>query len=162
MASQAFGTSQLTIRFPNGKTQSVPLERDQYELGRAESNALCFQDVTGLSRRHAAFERNGSKWMVRDLGSTNGTFVNGIRISAQEALRSNDRVDVGELSVVFTETPPPAAQTVFFIENSPATITSTATASVGGVRDAEKEIHSSAHMKALIHAGRELAGHTSL
>jgi phosphoserine phosphatase RsbU/P len=162
MSSQVIRAPQLTIRFPNAKTQHVALERDRYDLGRAESNALCFHDVTGLSRKHVAFEREGSKWTVRDLGSTNGTFVNGNRISGAQVLRSNDRVDVGGLSMVFIDGPEPAAHTVVFIDESPTAAASTAESSVAGVLDAEKGMHGGAHMKALIHAGRELAGHRPL
>ena len=61
---------ELSISTPKGTTQHVSLERDRYELGRAESNALCFQDVVGLSRKHLVFEREGANWVVRDLGST--------------------------------------------------------------------------------------------
>src|SRR6266700_3995097 len=134
-------SSQLAIRLPNAETQCVPLERDRYDLGRAESNALCFHDVTGLSRRHAAFEREGSKWMVRDLGSTNGTFVNGNRVSGAHWLRPNDRVDVGELSMVFIEAQEPAAQTVVFIDDYPTAVAAAAESSVEGVLDAEKRMH---------------------
>lgn len=164
MSPQVVNAPELAIRLPNGKTQRVPLERDLYQLGRAESNALCFQDVTGLSRRHAVFQRSGSNWVVLDLGSTNGTYLNGKRISSEgQVLQSNDRVEVGELTLVFTEGAAPASQTVIFTDTpSPATVSS-AESTVGGVRDAEKEMHGDdAHMKALIHAGRELAGHTSL
>lgn len=162
MSPQLAKAAELTIRFPNGKTQHVPLERDQYGLGRADANALCFQNVTGLSRNHVVFERKGPVWVVRDLGSTNGTFVNGSRISVEHVLHPNDQVDVGELSLVFRESPAPAGQTVVFIENAPLESAVTAESTVKGVLDAEKEMRGSAHMKALIQAGRELAGHTSL
>jgi serine phosphatase RsbU (regulator of sigma subunit) len=162
MSPQVPGPTELALRFPNGKTQRVALERDLYEIGRAASNALCFQDVAGLSRRHAAFERKGLNWTVRDLGSTNGTFVNGNRLTAEHVLRPNERVDVGELNIVYIERAPPGAQTVVFVESSPLPATATAEATLQGVLDAEKEMHADAHMKALIHAGRELAGHTSL
>jgi sigma-B regulation protein RsbU (phosphoserine phosphatase) len=156
---------ELSIQTPNGKTQLVALERDRYELGRAESNALCFQDVVGLSRKHLVFERDRANWVVRDLGSTNGTFVNGARITGGQVLRSKDRVNVGELSIVFTENAAPvapAAQTVVFIENPSTVVPSTTQATLEGVLEAEQKIPGGAHMKALIHAGRELAGHTPL
>ncbi|HVN63785.1 MAG TPA: FHA domain-containing protein, partial [Candidatus Binataceae bacterium] len=103
MASVSGKPPELSIQTPNGKIQHVALERDRYEVGRAESNALCFQDVVGLSRKHLVFERNGANWMVRDLGSTNGTFVNGARLTDGKVLRSKDRVNVGELTIIFNE-----------------------------------------------------------
>jgi sigma-B regulation protein RsbU (phosphoserine phosphatase) len=163
MSPQVARTAELLLRFPNGKTQRIPLEETQYDLGRGESNRLRFQDVNGLSRRHASFERTGPRWIVRDLGSTNGTLVNGKRITEGHLLQPNDRVDLGELSIVFAEgaTSSAASQTVIFIDNSSAT-QSTEQTSVRGVLDAEKEMRGGAHMKALIQAGRELASHTSL
>ena len=86
------------------------LERDQYEVGRSESNTLSFQDVAGLSRKHfLSSNAAGSAWKVRDLGNTNGTFVNGTRLAAEHALRMNDRVDAGELSIVFIGGPAPTS-----------------------------------------------------
>src|SRR6202049_3043565 len=134
--------SELSIQTPSGKTQLVKLEGEKYELGRAESNALCFQDVVGLSRKHLVFERDGTNWVVRDLGSTNGTFVNGARISGVQILRSKDRVNVGELSIVFNEPAapaPPANRTVVFIEGSSTVVPSAAEATLEAVLDAEEK-----------------------
>jgi phosphoserine phosphatase RsbU/P len=157
--------AELSISTANGKKQTVVLEADQYELGRADSNALCFPDTQGLSRKHLIFERQGSKWAVRDLGSTNGTFVNGMRISERRLLAPNDRLTVGDLTIVFTDatTAPPktAAQTVVFIEKSAATEPSAIEATLDVV-SADEEFHGNAHMRALVQAGRELCGHTSL
>lgn len=51
----------------------------------------------GLSRQHARFERTAEGWMVTDLGSTNGTFLNGQRLQAQQPylLRPGDRLEMG-------------------------------------------------------------------
>ncbi len=142
----------------------VKLEQDRYELGRADSNSLCFSDVLGLSRQHLVFERQGINWIVRDVGSTNGTFVNGARITSAQVLRPRDRVNVGELSIVFNEADAPrlAPQTVTFIEERVAPAQTTAEATLDKVLSAGQTIPGGEHMKALIHAGRELAGHTPL
>lgn len=154
---------ELLIRAPNGQTQIVTLDRERYELGRAETNAICFRDVLGLSRKHLAFEREGSNWIVRDLGSTNGTFVNGERIITAQPLRPADRVTVGDLSIVFSEsTAAPVSQAVVFIESPSTQTTAVSEALLQDVLAGEEEIQSSGHLKALIHAGRELAGHSPL
>lgn len=163
MAEQRTKTSELAIRCPDGHTQVVTLDGERYELGRAETNAICFRDVPGLSRKHLVFERQGSNWTVRDLGSTNGTFVNGTRIAAAQLLRSRDRLTVGDLNIVFSETlAAPANETVVFIDNPSAATTEISQATLEAVLANDEEIQSSGHLKALIHAGRELAGHTSL
>lgn len=52
-----------------------------------------------VSGRHAQFKLMGQNLFVEDLGSTNGTIVNGNRISAPAALKSNDIVSVGDVSI---------------------------------------------------------------
>ncbi len=156
--------AELSIRTPNGDKQVVTLEDDRYELGRADSNTLCFRDVLGVSRQHLVFERQGANWLVRDVGSTNGTFVNGTRITAAQTLRPKDRLKVGELSIVFDEGQAPrlASQTVMFVDERTAPATTTAEATLDNVLSSSQEIQGVKHMKALIDAGRELAGHTPL
>lgn len=52
-----------------------------------------------VSGRHAQFRLMGQNLFVEDLGSTNGTFVNGNRISVPAALKNNDIVSVGDVSI---------------------------------------------------------------
>src|SRR5579863_7109090 len=116
-AAQTAGHPELRIQLPDGTTRTVVLERDRYGLGRTLANDLCFPEVSGLSREHLVFERTGSSWTLRDLGSTNGTPV-----KAPHLLQPNDRVTAGQLTVVYAEiaAPPPPPQTVVFIEKPPA------------------------------------------
>jgi phosphoserine phosphatase RsbU/P len=162
-ASLGNKSPELSIRTPSGETQTVILKQDRYELGRADTNDLCFREVAGLSRKHLVFERDGSNWLVRDLGSTNGTFVNGTAVAGSQVLRPRDKVTAGELSLVFSEGGAPAAQTVVFVEKPAATTQETTmTESLDGVLDAEQKVAGGGHVQALIHAGRELAGHMPL
>src|SRR5258708_6612955 len=150
---------ELLIHTPDGKTRSTPLEGDHYRVGRGDSNELSFPGVMGLSREHAEFAREGSSWTVRDLGSTNGIFINGAHIETAHTLRSGDRVSLGELGVTYTEQSAPLGQAVVFDEDpSSPSASTTMSASIEGLLQ-ETESHAAAHMKALIRAGRELAGH---
>src|SRR5262244_1281726 len=64
-----------------------------------------------VSRRHAVIEQEGDKFVIADLGSRNGTFVNGIPIKRRE-LQHGDRVGIGELQFVFLfEDPDEVART---------------------------------------------------
>ena len=76
------------------------LDSERVAVGTLESNDLVV-DVEGVSRVHAVFERFGDTWTVRDLGSRNGTFVNGGRIIGERALHSGDEILLGRLRLLF-------------------------------------------------------------
>ncbi len=70
------------------------LDSERMTVGTLESNDVVV-DADGVSRVHAVFERFGDTWCVRDLGSRNGTFVNGGRIIGERALHSGDEILLG-------------------------------------------------------------------
>ena len=76
------------------------LDAERMTVGTLESNDVVV-DAEGVSRVHAVFERFGEAWCVRDLGSRNGTFVNGGRIIGERALRSGDEIVLGRLRLLF-------------------------------------------------------------
>jgi serine phosphatase RsbU (regulator of sigma subunit) len=146
---------ELSIRTPDGRTHAITLDLPRYSVGRLASNQLSFQGVDGLSREHFALERQGTDWTVRDLGSTNGTFVNGTRITGPTVLRSRDQITAGQLNLRFIAAGAPKSQDVVFVEGAPDL---TATATLDGVLSAGEGTGSDRYMRALIRAGRELAG----
>ena len=158
-----FSPRELLIHTPDGKTRTLPLERDRYTLGRSSTNELCYSEDAGLSRQHLILERTDDVWTVRDLNSKNGTFVNGQRIAAPHSLGPNDRVTAGHLALEFAEKITPAANTVVFVEGASSTGPSTTVAtSLQGLLAHEKEIQGGPQMQALIRAGRELSGNRPL
>jgi hypothetical protein len=79
----------------------VPLEEDRITLGKSPDNhAELYWDGTA-SRLHAVIERFPSGWSLRDMGSRNGTFLNGDRIAGERALRPGDEIRVGQTLMVF-------------------------------------------------------------
>ena len=70
-------------------------------VGRTEDNDLAI-DHPQVSRHHARFERVAARWTVTDLGSTNGTYVNGQRV-ATAALSIGDVVDLGASRLVLLD-----------------------------------------------------------
>ena len=68
---------ELIVRSGTGAGQAVRLDADRYTFGRAANNDYSFPEDGELSRQHLAFERFGDGWLVLDLGSRNGTLVNG-------------------------------------------------------------------------------------
>lgn len=94
------GTATLTL--PDGRR--VVLDQDKVTLGRLPECELALADV-GVSRRHAEVRRGADNtWAVWDLGSTNGTKVNGLRISSPRSLQDGDEITVGSTSVRFATT----------------------------------------------------------
>jgi adenylate cyclase len=64
-------------------------------IGRAPDNGLWLDDPS-LSRRHCEVHRGGpSGWMLKDLGSFNGTFCNNLAVSGEQPLKPGDRIQVG-------------------------------------------------------------------
>jgi hypothetical protein len=88
-------------------------------LGTLESNDVVVEG-DGVSRVHAVLERFGDTWCVRDLGSRNGTFVNGGRIIGEHALRSGDEILLGRLRLLF-HGPSRGAETAAIAQPPPLT-----------------------------------------
>lgn len=80
------------------------LTRDRYLLGRGEECGLLLpEDDASLSRRHAVLERSpDGGWSVTDLGSRNGTFVNGARIYQRRRLCDGDVLRLGRTEARMT------------------------------------------------------------
>lgn len=83
-------TPQL-LRLPDGR--AVPLS-GSLSVGCDGDNDVCLADEK-LSRRHAVIEFTPAGWQVRDLGSTNGVWVNGRRIAGAQLLRPGDVIELG-------------------------------------------------------------------
>src|SRR5579862_7679232 len=93
----------------NGVTSIRLLEAESYRVGRASSTEISYPQAAELSREHLAIERQGNQWLVRDLGSTNGSKVNGERITQPRILRSGDRITAGQLTMIYRESGAAAA-----------------------------------------------------
>lgn len=79
------------------------LEGGRLTLGRGEGNDIRIDDEK-VSRTHAVLERTGASWCIRDLSSSNGTFVNGTRISAERPLEANEEILVGTTRILYRAT----------------------------------------------------------
>lgn len=88
----------LKIRMKDGTEMTAALDRSPFVLGRGGSD-LDLKD-SSVSRRHCEIGAQEGKWTVRDLGSSNGTFLNGERIE-QHDLKDGDTLKVGQTEIVF-------------------------------------------------------------
>ncbi len=93
------GSALLVVkRGPNAGSRFL-LDQDVTTAGRHPDSEIFLDDVT-VSRRHAEFSRDGSSFVVRDVGSLNGTYLNRERIEAAR-LAGGDEVQIGKYRLVF-------------------------------------------------------------
>ena len=93
------GTALLVVlRGPNTGARFL-LDDDEVNSGRHPDSDIFLDDVT-VSRKHAVFRREGDTFVVRDVGSLNGTYVNRERID-EVALQTGDEVQIGKFRLVF-------------------------------------------------------------
>lgn len=83
----------------DGEVRTVALARDVMTIGRLPESDVVLKDK-GASRRHAQLRRQGGTWSVTDLGSTNGTKLNGQTVQTQE-LADGDRITIGSTTLEF-------------------------------------------------------------
>ncbi|WP_456845034.1 FHA domain-containing protein [Cellulomonas sp. P5_C6] len=79
------------------------LDAERTVAGRSTAADIFLDDVT-VSRKHAEFVRDGQSFVVRDIGSLNGTYVNRTRID-QSVLRAGDEVQIGKYRMTFHPSP---------------------------------------------------------
>ena len=91
----------IQVTAPGGIKKSIPLRGDRFSIGRSGSNDLPFPDDDGLSRQHAALERDKGGWCIRDLHSKNGTLVNDKRITKLVHLQAGDRIIISTITVLY-------------------------------------------------------------
>jgi predicted component of type VI protein secretion system len=98
----------LEVWRPSG-VESVSLEDERVTVGADRSNGVWIADDDTVSALHAVLESYGSGWAVRDLGSRNGTYLNGERVLAEQTLRDGDELRLGSTRLVFRDRGKPAA-----------------------------------------------------
>lgn len=81
-------------------TREFPLRDGEHIVGRESEATICL-DSPNVSRRHARLVVNGAHATLEDLGSKNGSFVRGVRISTPAPLASGDEVRIGPFTLVF-------------------------------------------------------------
>ena len=100
----------LRLRVTAGNALGSEIQvRDEFVIGRQASEEGQLGQDAEISRRHARIARSNGSFVVEDLGSTNGTFVNGRRISKPEILSPGDRIQVGATTMVVQVSVPAAA-----------------------------------------------------
>jgi hypothetical protein len=90
----------LTLVLDRKAVQVYDINQSVIRIGRGESMDVVIDNVS-VSRRQAEIREEGGSWTLRDLGSSNGTFLNGQRVTADQALRAGDEITLGKFSLFF-------------------------------------------------------------
>jgi ABC transport system ATP-binding/permease protein len=85
----------LTIEDDQASKTVVHLVRDDYTIGRAEENTVRLTE-RNISRRHARLSKPGERWLLLDMTSYNGCYVNGQRVSERHEIVHGDLVQLGD------------------------------------------------------------------
>jgi DNA-binding response OmpR family regulator len=94
--------AKLVIRSHGGAEYEIPLISERVVIGRRKDADVVLDDEF-TSRTHAAVERRGSRYILCDEGSTNGTFVGDEAVRGERQLRHGDAIRVGETVLTFEE-----------------------------------------------------------
>lgn len=101
MVSQSF---QLVMQSGPNPGKTYGMSKTEMVIGRDIGNDIVINDAE-VSRKHARLHLEGNSYVIEDLGSTNGTFVNGQRLMGPHTLRPGELIMFGEtISLVFEAT----------------------------------------------------------
>jgi pSer/pThr/pTyr-binding forkhead associated (FHA) protein len=81
----------------------IEIDAPRTTIGKADENDVALPDDPTASRLHAVLEQFTAGWCVADLGSSNGTWVNGERIWSAHRLRHGDEVRIGQTRLIFRD-----------------------------------------------------------
>jgi pSer/pThr/pTyr-binding forkhead associated (FHA) protein len=98
----------LALKLKETQIDEFNLEKTMINLGRSKENDLIIDNIA-VSRRHAQIEfKEGSGYVLRDLRSSNGTFLNGVQIDAHDhELHDGDVIGIAKFEVRVTGLPQP-------------------------------------------------------
>ena len=109
--------AKLILNPTSSTRREITLNRNLVSIGRDPSNDLVLPDAM-VSRRHAVIEYRGSQYYVRDCNSSNGSVVNGDRVSERN-LRDGDLVAIGTARLLFRDDVPDSGAKVVPHPSSP-------------------------------------------
>ncbi len=94
----------ITLAEKGGASRQVTFEKEEVTLGRLAGNDLVL-NKGNVSKYHARFVLKDGKFIVVDLKSTNGTFINGKKIGAPQVVKPSDRIQIGDYTINIAAAP---------------------------------------------------------
>lgn len=89
---------ELVVHLPQGRPRVLRLSGGDVTFGRSQQSTVPLDD-SYASERHARIYQDGGQWLVADLGSTNGTFLNKARLTTPTPIGPGDQVAIGKTTV---------------------------------------------------------------
>jgi pSer/pThr/pTyr-binding forkhead associated (FHA) protein len=89
----------LEVGAADGRVREISLSGEEFLIGRGDDCDLCLHDPA-ISRHHCLIRMRGHETAISDLGSSNGTFINGHRLLSQTKLNTGDTVNLGPFRYV--------------------------------------------------------------
>jgi hypothetical protein len=93
--------SYLLVQMPGEDPTKVPIGKQEIFVGRDEECRISIP-ISNVSRRHARIFCQGEEHIVEDLESTNGTYVNGVKVT-RCILRNNDHIRIGDTRIQYIQ-----------------------------------------------------------
>jgi len=153
-------TRELSIQLFDGSKRKIPLQGARLTLGRSSENDLAYPDDPVLSRRHLVFEFNGQHWSVEDLDTTNGTTVNGQKLSGRRRLEVGDTISAGRLTMAMEIAAEPDLGVTFVADGPRVPMDAPVYSSADVIESVVRTpaISGTSRVQALLDAGREISG----
>ena len=89
---------ELVIHTPSGRPRVVHLDAHDVTFGRAEGSTVVLDDAY-ISDHHARVFLQDGEWCISDLGSTNGTFLNQVKVTSATPIAAGDQLGIGKTTV---------------------------------------------------------------
>jgi FHA domain len=99
----------LVVVSAAGRTRQIPIPVNGIVLGRDTRLGVPFSTDEFVSRHHASVQRRGDTLEIADLGSANGTYVNGALVQAPASMRDGDVLRIGQIELKLAAAARPAA-----------------------------------------------------
>jgi len=132
----------LVIEDDEARRTAVPLTRDEYSIGRKEGNSIRLTE-RNVSREHVRLRKHangsGPTYMLEDLKSYNGVYVNGVRVPNTQELVNGDLIQIGDYRIIFQEEAPVTLPSPDEVSTAPPVPVQAVAAGAGGASAANAQ-----------------------